>query len=180
MNPVLLERAREYAFQPSKHTQGVVVVRHGVIVAEWYEDGRDATSYAGSWSSAKSIASAVIGIALDRGDTADVDVRSADYFPEWRRHREEAITLRDASPWPGARLDRELLHLRPRASDIAVLASQASDDLAYVSRGRSRAARELCSYSSADTMLLSGALQAAVGRNPRRLRARGAVRLRSA
>jgi hypothetical protein len=47
MDSAVLDGARQYAFQPEKHTQGVVVVRHGVIVAEWYEDGRDAASLLG-------------------------------------------------------------------------------------------------------------------------------------
>src|SRR5690606_7835056 len=39
MDPEVLEGAREYAFAEGRNTQGVVVVRDGVIVAEWYADG---------------------------------------------------------------------------------------------------------------------------------------------
>jgi hypothetical protein len=42
MDAAILEGARTYAFAPGKYTQGVVVTRHGVLVAEWCEDGRDA------------------------------------------------------------------------------------------------------------------------------------------
>ena len=57
--------SRVYAFQPGRNTQGVVVVRDGVIVAEWYAGGADQDSWAASWSMAKSFTSALIGIAID-------------------------------------------------------------------------------------------------------------------
>lgn len=95
MDAAVLEGAREYAFRPEKHTQGVVVVRHGVIVAEWYETGRDETSFATSWSVAKSFTSAAIGIAIEEGLIEGVDVRLAEFFPDWRGTDKEAITLRD-------------------------------------------------------------------------------------
>ena len=60
MDAATLEGARTYAFQDGKHTQGVVVTRRGMLVAEWYEDGRDANSYGASWSMAKSFTSALV------------------------------------------------------------------------------------------------------------------------
>lgn len=53
--------SRLYAFADGRNTQGVVVVRHGVIVAEWYEPGAGPDSWAASWSMAKSVTSALIG-----------------------------------------------------------------------------------------------------------------------
>src|SRR5262245_4026036 len=61
----VLERVQEYAFEEGRNTQGVVVVRNGVIAAEWYEDGADADSWGASWSVAKSFTSALVGIAID-------------------------------------------------------------------------------------------------------------------
>ncbi len=81
MDSAILDGARAYAFQPEKNTQGVVVTRRGVIVAEWYEQGADAESYAASWSMAKSFTSALVGLAIDEG--------SIDRM--WRRVR---ITIR--------------------------------------------------------------------------------------
>src|SRR5688572_1214724 len=83
MDATTLEGARTYAFQDGKHTQGVVIIRHGTLVAEWYEDGRDATSYGASWSVAKSFTSALIGIAIDEGKIPGVDVALVDYYPQW-------------------------------------------------------------------------------------------------
>src|SRR5262245_2878207 len=73
MDAAILDGARAYAFQPGKHTQGVVVTRRGVLVAEWYEDGRDAASYGASWSMAKSFTGALVGIAIEGGDIPGVD-----------------------------------------------------------------------------------------------------------
>ena len=52
MDATKLEDAKAYAFEPGKNTQGVVVVRHGTIVAEWYAPGADQDSWAASWSMA--------------------------------------------------------------------------------------------------------------------------------
>lgn len=95
MTSAVLDGARAYAFQEGKNTQGVVVVRHGVIVAEWYEPGRDASSFAPSWSVAKSFTSALVGIAIEEGLIESVDVGMAEFFPEWRGTPKESITLRD-------------------------------------------------------------------------------------
>jgi hypothetical protein len=46
MDPVLLDKARAYAFSAGMNTQGVVVVHGGVIVAEWYAETADKDSWA--------------------------------------------------------------------------------------------------------------------------------------
>lgn len=93
MDPAGLEAAREYAFVEGRNTQGVVVVRGGRIVAEWYGPGADASTLATSWSVAKSFASTLIGIAIDRGEVPSVDVPMTDYIPEWKDTDKEGITL---------------------------------------------------------------------------------------
>jgi CubicO group peptidase (beta-lactamase class C family) len=64
-------------------------------VAEHYWNGHDAASTSSSWSIAKSYASALVGVALDRGDIHGLDDRVADYVPEWKGTDHEAITVRD-------------------------------------------------------------------------------------
>ena len=58
MDADVLEEAFDYAFQDGKNTQGVVIVKNGVIVGERYAQGRDQDSFGASWSAAKSFASA--------------------------------------------------------------------------------------------------------------------------
>jgi CubicO group peptidase (beta-lactamase class C family) len=95
MDPDVLEEARDYAFADGMHTQGVVVVYEGEIVAEWYADGEGAGSWAASWSMAKSFASALVGIAIGDGLIASVDEPMTTWFPEWEGTSRQSITLRD-------------------------------------------------------------------------------------
>jgi CubicO group peptidase (beta-lactamase class C family) len=166
MDPGVLEGARQYAFQPEKHTQGVVVVRHGVIVAEWYAPGRDATSFATSWSVAKSFTSALIGIAIDEGLIESVDASMAEFFPDWRGTDREAITLRDVLQmasgldWVESYDPSDL-----SSSDVIRMILGERDHLAYAaSQPLAQPPGTSFNYSSGDTMLLSGVLEAVTGR----------------
>jgi len=165
MDAGVLDGARAYAFQDRKYTQGVVVVRHGVIVAEWYEPGRDETSYGTSWSVAKSFTSALIGIAIDEGLIEGVDVSMAEYYPSWLGTEKEAITLRDVlSMASGLAWDESYDPSDVASSDIIQMILLQPDQLAYAaSRPLEVAPGTRWSYSSGDTMLLSGVLEAATG-----------------
>lgn len=165
MSRVLLDRAREYAFQPAKNTQGVVVVRHGVIVAEWYEAGRDETWWAASWSAAKSFAGALVGIAIGEGLIENVDVSMARFIPSWAGTDKEAMTLRDVLTMSSGLQWTEDYSTAPTVlSDIARLASTESDHLAYVlSKPLEHPPGTFWRYSSADTLLLAAVIEAATG-----------------
>ncbi|RMF14560.1 MAG: class C beta-lactamase-related serine hydrolase [Candidatus Dadabacteria bacterium] len=89
-----LDQARAYAFQDELHTQGVVIVHKGEIITEWYAPEIDADSWATSWSVAKSFASTLIGIAIDEGRIASVDVTLATWYPQWATDDRGKITLR--------------------------------------------------------------------------------------
>lgn len=95
MNPAVLAEARAYAFAEERHTQAVVVVHEGAVVAEWYAEDRDGDSLGASWSVAKSFVGALIGIALDRGDIPSIDTPMHTWFPQFLGTDKEAITLRD-------------------------------------------------------------------------------------
>ena len=166
LDPEVLEGARQYAFQPEKHTQGVVVVRHGVIVAEWYEPGRDASSFATSWSVAKSFTSALIGIAIDEGLIENVDASMATFLPDWRGTDHEAIKLRDVLQmasgldWVESYDPSDL-----SSSDVIRMILGEPDHLAYAaSQPLARPPGTSFNYSSGDAMLLSGVLEAVTGR----------------
>ena len=81
--------------QNAKHqTQCVVVVRGGHIVAEWYAPGVAPTQAQKSWSVAKSYASTLVGIAVDRGDLPNLDAKAADWIPSWKGDGRASISLR--------------------------------------------------------------------------------------
>jgi CubicO group peptidase (beta-lactamase class C family) len=163
MDGAVLDGARAYAFQDGKYTQGVVVVRHGVIVAEWYEGGRDATSFATSWSVAKSFTSALIGIAIAEGLIDGVDASVAEFLPDWRGTDKEAITLRHVlSMESGLLWDED--YTPDDVSDIIRMIVAEHDHLAYAAaRPAEVPPGTRFSYSSGDTMLLSGVLEAVTG-----------------
>lgn len=167
MDASLLDGARGYAFQDGKNTQGVVVVRHGVIVGEWYEEGRDESSFATSWSVAKSFSSALIGIAIHEGLIESVDVSMSEFLPEWTGTEKEGVTLRDVLSmasglkWTESYDPEDLV-----SSDIIQMILLREDHLDYAaSRPLEFAPGSRWNYSSGDTMLLSGVLEAVTGGN---------------
>ncbi len=93
MDAARLEDVAAYCEQHG--CQAVVVVRHGRIVWERYWGGWDKNSTDNSWSMAKSITSALVGIAIAEGKIKSVDQSAADFIPEWRGTDKEQITLRD-------------------------------------------------------------------------------------
>jgi CubicO group peptidase (beta-lactamase class C family) len=92
-----LEAAWDWTFDrakyghPSQITLSLLVVHHGEIVFERYAPGVDRTTRTRTWSTAKSIASALIGIAIAQGKlTLDSPIPYPEGDP---RH---SITLRNA------------------------------------------------------------------------------------
>jgi len=161
VDSTVLERARDYAFAEGKNTQGVVVVRHGRIVAEWYAEDASADSYAASWSMAKSFTGTLIGIAVAEGEIPGLDVPIADYVPAWKGTDRAAVTLRDVLEMSSGLEWDETYGL---GSDITDMVSTDGSHLDIV------AAKPLANppgttfnYSSGDTMLLSAVLEGATG-----------------
>jgi len=165
MDPATLEEARTYAFAEGRNTQGVVVVRDGLIVAEWYADGAGPDSWVASWSVAKSFASATVGIAIDEGMIPGVDEPMTTWYPEFSGTEREAMTLRDVLQM-GSGLDwvEDYDPSSAGQSDIIQMVLGERDQLAYaVSQPAEVAPGSRWSYSSGDTMLLSGVLEQATG-----------------
>ena len=94
MSSELLEQARRYAFAEGRNTQSLLVVRNGVIVGEWYADDCSEVTPATSWSTAKSVVSALIGIAVERGEIANIDIPVSTYIPQWGGNDNEVVTIR--------------------------------------------------------------------------------------
>lgn len=165
MDPAALEALREYTFAEGRNTQGVVVVRHGVIVAEWYAPSRDAASYAASWSIGKSVASALIGIAIDEGLIDGVDVPLTDYYPSWAGTEREQITLRHVLQQATGLQWDETYDVESRdTSDIIQLVLLETPQLDYVlERPQAVEADTTFNYSSGNSLLLSGILEQATG-----------------
>ena len=80
--------------------RGIVIVRHGTLVAETYFGGFTNTTLKNVHSVSKSVTSLATGIALDRGLIPSVDARLADLIPHYAHRLSEApknrLTLRNA------------------------------------------------------------------------------------
>ncbi len=156
-----VNEALDYAFQDNKNTQGVVIVRHGVIIGERYSEDKSQYSLATSWSTGKSFASALIGIALDKGYINSIDESAETYLPEWVGTGKTEITI------------RSILEMRSGLSsgpggDANIYSGGINGDqlafaLARVSESPPRS--QNWSYSNADSMLLAGILEESTGQN---------------
>lgn len=81
-DPAQLDAAISFETDHSR-TQALVVVRHGYIAAERFVGGFTATTRHESYSMAKSVASALIGIAIEQGLLADTNKRLCEVYDEW-------------------------------------------------------------------------------------------------
>ena len=82
MNSTNLESLREYVEENFPHMSSVLVVRHGYIVFEESYQG-EPNDYHNVASVAKSVISALIGIALREGYIKSLDQEVADFYPEY-------------------------------------------------------------------------------------------------
>jgi CubicO group peptidase (beta-lactamase class C family) len=62
---------------------GLLIIRNGYLVGEEYYNGYSRNDPHQLWSVTKSFLSTLVGIALDKGLIADLDVKVMDYFPEY-------------------------------------------------------------------------------------------------
>ena len=98
-----LQAASDWAFDresPHQVTLSLLVVHHGEIVHERYADGVDLTTRTRTWSTAKSIASTLIGMLVDDGRLSLDEPLGFDFLPKGAAAAEtdprSAITLRHA------------------------------------------------------------------------------------
>ncbi|HEY6561283.1 MAG TPA: serine hydrolase [Polyangiaceae bacterium] len=165
MDPAQLENARAYAMRPAQNTQGVVVVRGGAIVAEWYADGYDASSFANSWSMAKSFTSASLGIAIEEGLVGGIDDTLEEYYPEWANTEKGRIPLHSLLQMQSG-LDFIEDYADITNSDVIAIGGT-DDTLKYVlDKVNVKVPYDTqWYYSGGDTLLLSGIIERKTGKS---------------
>ncbi len=72
----------------------LVVTHDGELVGEWYWNGTDVTTSGELFSATKSVTSALVGIASDRGEL-DIDEPASKYITEWQGTDSEDVTIRN-------------------------------------------------------------------------------------
>jgi len=167
MDNFKLQQALDYAFVENRNTQAVVVIRHGVIVAEKYSDDKNRFSLATSWSTAKSFTSALIGMVIDQGLISSVDDKACLYLSDW--DCDEVVCLSLDCPKLRSEISiRDLLEMRSGLEDESVgglsIYSSVDDQLFFALNRlavKTRGTEFL--YSNSDSMILSGILETATG-----------------
>jgi CubicO group peptidase (beta-lactamase class C family) len=94
--PSMAEAGRAAAMLPRLHS--LLVSWGGELILEHYASGRRPSRLANIKSASKSIISALVGIAIQRGHIKSVDEPIVRYFPELRRDRDprkQTITIED-------------------------------------------------------------------------------------
>lgn len=81
-------------FLNSSQTTSFIVIKDDAILYEGYFNGYQRDSIVTSFSMAKSIISALIGIAIDEGHISSVDDPIIDYLPEMRGKGLDGVTIR--------------------------------------------------------------------------------------
>lgn len=78
----------------STQTTSFIVIKDGAVLYEGYFNGYNRDSIVTSFSTAKSVTSALIGIAIDEGRIKSVDDPIIDYLPELKGKGLDTVTIR--------------------------------------------------------------------------------------
>lgn len=164
-----LKQVYDYLAREEFKTQGVVITRRGYIIAEAYFGNFQQTSLHHSYSVAKSVTGALIGVAISKGLITSVQQNVSDFYSRWRTE--------DTPPWKRDMTIRHLLTMTSglqwnetvyfgpdSASNDAYRMAAQPDFARYVlDRPAIHQPGTLWNYSSGDSMLLAGIVAAASG-----------------
>jgi CubicO group peptidase (beta-lactamase class C family) len=154
-----------YAANPNIKTQALILIRKGNIVGEAYFRGFTANTKHESFSVAKSFASALIGIAIDKGLIPGVDVKVSRYYPEWQKEKTPAAKKRMTikhllTMTSGLKWNEEDYYGDRSQNDVYIMIEDSQDYTQYVlDRPIIHEPGEHWYYSSGDSMLLSGIIE---------------------
>jgi len=123
--------------------QSVLISKNGFTIGERYADGYDKDSYGTSWSVAKSFYSAAIGVAIDEGLIASVDINVSDIITEWQNTDKADITL------------KQVLQMRSGYASGTEVFFAADQTLHAINFPLESTPDSLFRYSNANTQLLS-------------------------
>ena len=154
------------AFLERTETTGLLVVHHGAITHEQYWLGADETSLFTSWSVAKSVLSALVGIAVDEEHITSIKDPIGLYVPALAGSGyvdvpiEDALTMSSGvdfdEDYDNPRSDINMLFFRAMALGTPI--EQSIAELQSI-----RAPGQFNAYVSSDTMALGLVLEAATG-----------------
>ncbi len=142
-------------------TVAFLVVQNGELLYEKYWSEHNKNAYSASFSMAKSIVGMLVGIALEEGKIRSLDQAVADFIPEFKAGKKAGITLRHLlTMTSGLVWDESYNSVASPTTELYY-----GDDLRKLVTGLpvKHAPGTVWYYSSADSQILSMALEAAVG-----------------
>ncbi len=153
-------------FLERTETTGLLVARDGVIVHESYHLGYDPSDRIASFSVAKPFVTALVGIAVDRGDVASIDDTVDAYVPELGRGGYAGVTVREAlTMTSGVAFDERYDDPRSDVMGLPIqvygLRRSVPTVLSHVERARPPGTE--LSYVSSDALVLGTVVARAVG-----------------
>ena len=157
MNGAQLDKMPAHIEESLSHLHSVLVVRNGVLVWEYYADGRDSDSADVVWSITKSVTSMLIGIAIDEGLIESVDQTVGDFF--------SSEELASSDPAMDDVTIRDLLTM---TSGLDCNGDRCHNDSLRqaLDRTMSEAPGEVFNYDTGASHLLAGILASATGVSP--------------
>lgn len=168
IDPQKLETALSFATAHSS-TQGILVLRHGYIVAERYSGGFTATTRHESYSMAKSFSSALVGIAISAGlIPGGVEARLCSYYPSnWNcddaNDPRSRITLKHAMNIETGLQWHEDWRSTPEGTNDTIVGAANLLDYTLAKPAETEPGT-VQRYSTGDPSLLSGVIQGATGK----------------
>ena len=153
------------AFLERTETAGLLVLHNGAIAHETYRLGATESTRFTSWSVAKSVLSALVGIALDEGYFNGLDDRLDHYVPALTGSGYEGVTLEHALTMSsGIRFDENYDDPFSDVNQLFInLATGTGMVEALAELTRERPPGTYNNYVSADSIAIGLALEAATG-----------------
>jgi len=164
-----IDRLLDFAFSPASldtmgHTHALVVIQHGRLVLERYDAAHGPDMTYPSWSKAKSITHALVGIAVGDGK---LDISAPADVPEWSKPGDPraAITLDLLLRMSSGLAFVEVYTPEDPSDVIAMLFGEGKDDVAGYAAAKplAHAPGSFWSYSSGTSNIVSRTLARAVG-----------------
>ncbi|MEM1347157.1 MAG: serine hydrolase [Myxococcota bacterium] len=158
-----LTEALDFAFaEPDpehlRNTRAVVVIHDGMLVAERYGEGYDRDTAMLSWSMAKSVTNAMVGILVSRGE---LDIRQPAPIEEWSDDARAKITLEHLLHMSSGLVFREDYGAFGDATKMLFVSKDSARTAAAAPLGFEPGSRWY--YSSADTNIIQRIIRETIG-----------------
>ncbi|KZL19875.1 6-aminohexanoate-dimer hydrolase [Pseudovibrio axinellae] len=147
------------------HTTGLAIMHNGKLVHEYYDRGNTAETHAIQMSVSKSMASILVGVAMDEGYIDSVEDQVVKYVPELKGTAYDGVRLKDVLEMSsGVRWNEDYADLKSDIVQSVVAILLGSQDEFTKEVPREFEPGTFNRYSSIDTHVVGWVLRAATGK----------------